>query len=63
MPFIPVMPLAEPQTMREAMRLASRLAVAATLVGEEEAEELFSKAGRALAVAFYLSRANPTGLH
>ena len=43
------------QTPRAAMRQASRLAVAATMVPAEEADEMFRLAGKSLAVAWLLS--------
>lgn len=44
-----------PETPRAAMRLASHLAVAATLVPVAEADELYRQSGKALALAFFLS--------
>lgn len=42
--------------MKGALRLANRLAMAATMVSAREAKGLFLEAGRALALAWVLSR-------
>lgn len=54
-PPVPV-PLEPPKTVKGALRLANRLAMAATMVSAKEAEGLFRESGRALALAWVLSR-------
>ncbi len=55
---VPV-PLETPTTVRGALRLANRLAMAGTTVSARDAEVLFREAGRALALAWVLSRTEP----
>lgn len=48
-----------PTTVPGALRLANRLAMAGLAVPDDEADTLFLEAGRALGLAWYLSRATP----
>lgn len=57
---VPV-PTKPPTTVKGALRLANRLAMAGTMVSGRDAEGLFREAGRALALAWVLSRSESCG--
>lgn len=52
-------PSRPPTTVPGALRLANRLAMAGLAVPDDEADVLFLEAGRALGLAWYLSRGTP----
>ena len=55
---VPV-PSETPRTVPAALRLANRLAMGAAMATGKDAEILFREAGRALALAWVLSRSEP----